>query len=256
MYETSFLPRGPGQSGLPLGPLGRADPSVFLTLESLHHWHEEFWDHDLHWCLAAIGALELDFRFSILQPVTGYRHFSGRVHRDVQHYIVGLIAGAAPRRFVIAIHTLMDVRYTVQSPSPNDNLLTSIDQSLSIFPQNKDVIMTLGTQMGAKKPIDNWFIPKLELMQSITTSTRKVSALIQWSADATEHAHISKIKDPMQRTNNHDYDPQICCHLDQLEKLRWFSITMTLKCHVVDLAVEGSPQEEGAVYDDDDDDMN
>ncbi|KAG1831476.1 hypothetical protein EV424DRAFT_1314149, partial [Suillus variegatus] len=130
-----------------------------------------------------------------------------------------------------------------------------IDQSLLIFHQNKAVIMTLGARMGAKKPIDNWFIPKLELMQSITTSTRKVGALIQWSADATEHAHISKIKDPAQHTNNNDYDPQICCHLDRLEKLRRFAIVMTLKSHIVD-HVETSPEdegdeEEGTVHDDD-----
>ncbi|KAG1780966.1 hypothetical protein EV702DRAFT_963348 [Suillus placidus] len=49
-----------------------ADPSVFLMPELLHHWHKEFWDHDLQWCLAVVGAQELDFRFSILQPITGY----------------------------------------------------------------------------------------------------------------------------------------------------------------------------------------
>lgn len=139
-----------------------------------------------------------------------------------------------------------------QSPSPDDNLLTSIDQSLLIFHQNKDVIMSLGARMGTKKPIDNWYIPKLELMQSITASTRKVGALIQWSADATEHAHISKIKDPMQHTNNNDYDPQICHHLDRLEKLQRFEIATTLKSHVVDPGTEaedegGKEEEEGTV---------
>jgi hypothetical protein len=239
-----------------------ADPSVFLTPESLHHWHKEFWDHDLHWCLVAVGALELDFRFSILQPITGYRHFScgisklkqvtGRVHRDVQRYIIGLIAGTAPRRFVTAIRALMDVRYMAQSPSPDDNLLTSIDRSLLVFHQNKDVIMTLGARMGTKKPIDNWFIPKLELMQSITASTRKVGALIQWSADATEHAHISEIKDPARHTNNNDYDLQICRHLDRLEKLRRFEIATTLKSHVVDPGTETEDEggeEEGTACD-------
>jgi hypothetical protein len=43
------------------------------------------------------------------------------------------------------------------------------------------MITTLGARMGAKKPIDNWFI----------------HTLIQWSADATEHAHVSEIKDPL-----------------------------------------------------------
>ncbi|KAG2739313.1 hypothetical protein P692DRAFT_20881930 [Suillus brevipes Sb2] len=239
-----------------------ADPSVFLTPESLHHWHKEFWDHDLHWCLVAVGALELDFRFSILQPITGYRHFScgiskhkqvtGRVHRDVQRYIIGLIAGTAPHRFVTAIRALMDVRYMAQSPSPDDNLLTSIDRSLLVFHQNKDVIMTLGARMGTKKPINNWFIPKLELMQSITASTRKVGALIQWSADATEHAHISEIKDPARHTNNNDYNPQICRHLDRLEKLRHFEIATTLKSHVVDPGTETEDEggeEEGTACD-------
>ncbi|KAG1840425.1 hypothetical protein C8R48DRAFT_679594 [Suillus tomentosus] len=76
-------------------------------------------------------------------------------------------------------------------------------QSLALFHDNKDVIMTLGAQMGAKRVIDNWHIPKLELMQSITTSTCQVGALIQWSADATEHAHVSEIKDPARQELNH-----------------------------------------------------
>lgn len=218
-----------------------ADPSVFLTPEPLHHWHKEFWDHDLQWCLTVVGAQELDFRFSILQPITGYRHFSGgisklkqvtgRVHRDIQRYIVGLISGSAPRRFVIAIRALMDLRYMAQCPAPDDDLLACIDRSLLIFHDNKDIIMTLRARMGAKKPIENWFIPKLELMQSITSSTRNVGALIQWSADATEHAHVSEIKYPARRTNNNDYDPQICRHLDREEKLRRFAIATTLKSH-------------------------
>ncbi|KAG2127312.1 uncharacterized protein EDB93DRAFT_1257065 [Suillus bovinus] len=217
-----------------------ADPSVFLTLESLHHWHNKFWDHNLHWCLVAVGALELDFRFSILQPITGYRHFScgilklkqvtARVHCDVQCYIIGLIAGTAPRHFVTAICALMDVQYMAQSPSPDDDLLTSIDQSLLIYHQNKD----------------------LELMQSITASMRKVGALIQWSADATKHAHISEIKDPTRHTNNNDYDPQICHHLDRLEKLWRFEIATMLKSHVVDPGTETEDEggeEEGTACD-------
>ncbi|KAG2127300.1 uncharacterized protein EDB93DRAFT_1257059 [Suillus bovinus] len=96
-----------------------ACPLVFLTPEALHHWHKQFFDHDLQWCIEVVGAQELDFWFLILQPTTGYCHYSGgitklkqvtgRVHRDLQRYIVGLLIGAAPRRFVIVIHALMDV---------------------------------------------------------------------------------------------------------------------------------------------------
>ncbi|KAG1893892.1 uncharacterized protein F5891DRAFT_1131119 [Suillus fuscotomentosus] len=226
-----------------------ADPSIFLMPEPLHHWHKEFYDHDLQWCLKVVGAQELDFRFSILQPITGYRHFvggisklkqvTGRVHRNIQHYIVGLISGVAPCRFMIAIRALMDVRYLAQCPAPDNNLLSSIDQSLLTFHENKNVIMTLGARMGAKKPINNWFIPKLELLQSITSSTRKVGALIQWSADATEHAHVSEIKDPVRHTNNNNYDPQICCYLDRQEKLY----------NPVDVAEENEGEEDNIDHD-------
>ncbi|KAG0705937.1 hypothetical protein DFH29DRAFT_799338 [Suillus ampliporus] len=218
-----------------------ADPSIFLMSEVLHHWHKEFFDHDCQWCLVAVGGSELNFRFSILQPVTGYCHFAGgisklkqvtgRGHRDIQCYIVGLISGAAPHHFVIAIRALMDVQYLVQCPAPDDDVLASIDQALLAFHENKDIIMTLGAWMGAKKPIDNWFIPKLEFLQSITSGTHNVGALIQWSADVTEHTHVSEIKDPACHTNNNDYDPQICRHLDRDEKLRHFAIATTLKSH-------------------------
>ncbi|KAG1821858.1 uncharacterized protein BJ212DRAFT_1445288 [Suillus subaureus] len=189
-----------------------SDPAIFLTLEALHHWHKQFYDHDMQCCLVVLGVVEFDFQMSILQPITGYHHFSnrisklkqvmGRVHHDIQHYIIGLIA--------------------VQSPSPDDSVLTSINRSLAIFHNNKDA-------MGTKRVIDNWHIPKLELMQSITASISQVSALIQWSTDATEHAHISEIKDPVWHMNNNDYDPQICYHLDQAEKLHHFAIATTLK---------------------------
>ncbi|KAG2030953.1 hypothetical protein BDR03DRAFT_986755 [Suillus americanus] len=168
-----------------------ADPSIFLMSEALHHWHKEFFDHDCQWCLVAVGASELDFQFSILQPVTGYRHFTSGISKLKQ------VTGRA----------------------------------LLAFHENKDIIMTLGARMGAKKPIDNWFTPKLEFLQSITSGTRNMGALIQWSADATEHVHVSEIKDPACHTNNNDYDPQICQHLDRDEKLRCFAIATTLKNH-------------------------
>ncbi|KAG6328558.1 hypothetical protein ID866_10530, partial [Astraeus odoratus] len=50
-------------------------PLQFLTPEPLHHWHHEFWDHDVHWCTQVLGATELDFCFLVLPPITGLHHF-------------------------------------------------------------------------------------------------------------------------------------------------------------------------------------
>ena len=95
-----------------------ADPSQFFTPEPLHHWHKQFWDHDVKWSIRVLGGDELDFRFSTIQPMVGFKRFkdgisslkqvTGRAHRDIERYLVGIIAGKAAPSFVIAIRALMD----------------------------------------------------------------------------------------------------------------------------------------------------
>jgi hypothetical protein len=61
---------------------------------------------------------ELDFQFLVMQPISGFHHFkegisklkqvTGRVHHNVQHYNVGIIAGTALSEFVATIRVLMD----------------------------------------------------------------------------------------------------------------------------------------------------
>ena len=71
-----------------------SNPSQFLTPEPLHHWHKQFWDHDVKWAIRAVGADEINFRFSTIQPITGFKHFkdgisklkqvTGRTHRELE----------------------------------------------------------------------------------------------------------------------------------------------------------------------------
>ena len=101
-----------------------SDPSIFLTPEMLHHFHHLFWDHDVPWCIFALGLDEIDYRFSPVQAPVGYHSFEegisklkqvmGRDHRAVQRYIVGVIAGAVPVKFLAAIRFLLDFRYLAQ----------------------------------------------------------------------------------------------------------------------------------------------
>ena len=95
-----------------------SDPSTFFTPKPLHHWHKMFWDHNAKWCIRTVGPVETDYRFSILHPQTGFRHFqegisklkqvTGREHCDIQRYIVVVIADAVPKDFLIAIRALTD----------------------------------------------------------------------------------------------------------------------------------------------------
>ncbi|KAF8546662.1 hypothetical protein OG21DRAFT_1392499, partial [Imleria badia] len=37
-----------------------SDPASFLKPESLHHFHRFFFDHDLQWCIVALGDTEIN----------------------------------------------------------------------------------------------------------------------------------------------------------------------------------------------------
>ncbi|KAG2338198.1 hypothetical protein BDR05DRAFT_952101 [Suillus weaverae] len=215
-----------------------ADPSHFLTPEALHHWHHVFYDHDVQWCLRAVGAEELDFCFSVLQLLMTFRHFkdgisnlkqvTGRAQRDLQCYIVALIADAAPPGIVMSVWALMDFWYLPQATVIDEVHCQKILNALQEFHDHKQDIIACRARLGTKSKnvLNNWHIPKLELMQSVIPSIRQVGSLLQWSADTTEHAHITLIKDPADSTNNNNVDAQICRFLDCVEKCRSFQ-TMT-----------------------------
>ena len=107
-----------------------------------------------------------------------------------------------------------------------------IDAALMEFHQNKDTIILAGARRGkANRIIDNWEIPKLEFLQSIVPNIRSNGVAIQWSADITEHANITEIKNLSASSNNHNYESQICQYLDHADKCRQFNLTTAI-CNV------------------------
>ena len=47
--------------------------------------------------------------------------------------------------------------------------------------------MTAGARRGKNGPIPNWFIPKLEFLQSVILNIQYNGAAVQWSVDITEN---------------------------------------------------------------------
>jgi len=203
-----------------------SDPSVFLTLELLHHWHKQFWDHDVKWCIAALGedGQEINFWFSVLKPHTSFQHFkegisklkqvTGQEHCDVQRYIVSVLSQGVPSMFLGAIRALLDFHYMAQAKVINEATCGQIQKALNDFHLHKQAILDAGTCHGKKKAILNWYIPKLEFLQSVVPNIQLNRVAIQWSADTMEHAHIEVVKDPTKSANNRNHELQICCYLD------------------------------------------
>lgn len=217
-----------------------SDPSSFLTPEPLHHWHRQFWDHDAKWCINALGGSELDFQFSVLHPHAGFRHFkegisslkqvTGREHQDVQHYIVSMITGATSPQVVIAIHSLLDFHYLAQARVITEETCLKILSFLQQFHDNKQAIIAAEIQREkGKSVIKDWYIPKLEFMQSVVSNIQLNGVTIQWSADITERAHITVIKNPADSANIQNYEPQICHFLDHNNKLQQFELATAIK---------------------------
>jgi hypothetical protein len=206
-----------------------SEPSTFFTPEPLHHWHKMFWDHDAKWCIHTLGDAEIDYRFSILHPHTGFHQFqegisklkqvTGQEHRDIQCYIMAVIADAIPNDFLITIRSSMDFQYLAQAPKISEQDCTDIDGALHTFHDHKDSIIDASARTGkGGNVIENWFIPKLELRQSVSSSIRANGVAMQWTADITERCHVTEIKVPSHASNNQEYKSQICHYLDRDDK--------------------------------------
>ncbi|KAH9025355.1 hypothetical protein EDB83DRAFT_2174822, partial [Lactarius deliciosus] len=220
-------------------PSKSTNNTKFFTLEPLHHWHKMFWDHNAKWCIRTLKGAKIVYQFSILHPHRGSRQFcegisklkqvTGREHHDIQRYIVAIIVDAVPNDFLIAICLLMDFWYLAQAPEISEQDCVNIDHALQGFHNHKSSIVSAGIWIGKrKKVLKEWYIPKLELMQSVSSSIHENGAVIQWTADTTEWCHITKIKVPSHSSNKQEYESHICCYLNHKEKCCQFELATSI----------------------------
>ncbi|KAG1860754.1 hypothetical protein F4604DRAFT_1588345 [Suillus subluteus] len=212
----------------------RSNPARFLTPEILHALHKFFFDHVLKWIKQIMGH-ELDVRFKSHHKRTGVRHFSGgvshvnqmtgREHRDIQCTIVPTLWGMASPGFIHAVRAMIDFIYLAQNPLHTESSIASMTQALRDFHDNKQAILDAEARQGKSGAKDDFFIPKLELMQSFTRAISHVGTLMQWTADVSERLLITHCKHPFERTSRQrDFVLQIARILDREETIRLFDL--------------------------------
>ena len=165
-----------------------ACPSVFLAGEILHTCFKFFADHPLKWIKEVVGAHELDKRFIVQHKRVGMRHFAkgvshvkqmtGREYREIQRTIVASIAGATSPRFVRSIRAIVDFIYLAQNPVHSPATLQSMEQALSEFHSFKGAIIEAEARKGKKGVKEDFFIPKLELLQSFKGTVQRLGTLM------------------------------------------------------------------------------
>ncbi|KAG1781688.1 hypothetical protein EV702DRAFT_1177394 [Suillus placidus] len=196
-----------------------ACPSVFLAGKVLHTCHKFFADHPLKWIKEALGDYELDTRFMVQHKRVGMRHFTKGIthHRDIQRTIIASITGAIPPRFIRAIP---------QNPVHSPQTLQSMVQALLDFHSFKDAIIQAGARKGKKGIKEDFFIPKLELLQSFDGTIKKLGTLMQFSADVTERLLITHCKDLFLWTSRQikDFTEQCVRILNRQESMEMFGL--------------------------------
>ncbi|KAG1785129.1 uncharacterized protein HD556DRAFT_1250391 [Suillus plorans] len=213
-----------------------ACPSVFLAGKILHTCFKFFADHPLKWVKETVGAYELDTRYIAQHKRVGTRHFAkgithvkqmtGCEYRDIQRTIVASIAGAVSPRFIRAIRGLVDFTYLAQHPVHSPQSLQAMTQALSDFHSFKDAIVAAEARKGKKGVKEDFFIPKLELMQSFEGTIRRLGTLMQFSADTTERLLITHCKDLFPRTarQSKDFTEQCVRILNRQELMEIFDL--------------------------------
>ncbi|KAG2040942.1 hypothetical protein BDR03DRAFT_979780 [Suillus americanus] len=230
--------------------------SIFLAGEVLHTCFKFFTDHPLKWIKETVGAHELDNRFIVQHKQVGTRHFTkgvthvkqmtGREYREIQRTIIASIAGAASPRFVHAIRAIVEFIYLAQHPVHSPETLQSMQQALSDFHSYKGAIIKAEARKGKKGVKEDFFIPKLELLQSFKGTVQRLGTLMQFSADTTERLLITHYKDLFSQTakQNKDFTEQ-CMHLlNHQEAMEIFDMYALLTSHGVPLVNTMHAEEE------------
>ncbi|KAG2343344.1 hypothetical protein BDR05DRAFT_975939 [Suillus weaverae] len=183
-----------------------------------------FFDHVLKWIKQIMGH-ELDVWFKSHHKRTGVRHFSGGVsHRT----IVLTLWGIASPSFICAVWAMIDFIYLAQNPLHTESSIAAMTQVLRDFHDNKQAILDAEAQQGKGGTKDDFFIPKLELMQSFPHAIFHVGSLMQWTADVLECLLITHCKHPFERTSRQrDFILQIA-HILNREETIWLFDLYTL----------------------------
>ncbi|KAF8837316.1 hypothetical protein BDN67DRAFT_991809 [Paxillus ammoniavirescens] len=202
-------------------------PSIFLVPEVLHTLHKLFFDHILVWCKEIMGKAELDLHFKAAHKRISLEH------HDIQRKIVPILAGVTPPNFIAAICCIIDFIYQAQSPVHTDTTIESMQASLNKFHHFKDAIIEAGARKGKSGVKTDFYIPKLELLQSFADAIKSSGVIIQYTADVSERLLITHCKKPFLRTSKQakDFVEQVIQILDCEEKMRLFDLFTLLSNH-------------------------
>jgi Plavaka transposase len=206
-----------------------ADIFLSITPDILHQMLQGVMKHLIGWLVSIFGAVAIDARCKAIPPshktmlftkgIATLSRVSGHEHKKMCSILLGLIidlpipGGRDSSRVVKAVRALLDFLFLAQFPSQTSDTIRRLEDSLSVFHDNKQVFIDLEVR-------ENFKIPKLHSLTHYAQSIQLFGTTDNYNTEQSERLHINFTKDAYRATNRKDEYSQMTVWLKRREKIK------------------------------------
>ena len=205
------------------------DIFLSITPDILHQMLQGMVKRLVSWLKRIFGAAAIDARCRMMPPnhhilnftkgISMLSRLSGHEHKKMCSILLGLIVdlpvpgGIDSTRIIRAVRALLDFLLLAQYESHTSKTLSTLQECLGRFHENKEVFIDLGVRV-------NFEFPKLHSLTHYASSIRLFGTTDNYNTEQTERLHIDLAKDAYRASNRKDEYSQMTKWLERREKIQ------------------------------------